>query len=249
MPAVPLFSELDWALVVPMANEEAEFPAFISAVRQMLDRLGSGAVYLVVDRVSRDRTLELCRELSAADPRFRTVWAPENRNVVDAYLRGYRAALEGGHEYVVEMDAGLSHDPTMLPYFLQRLADGYECVYGSRFMPSQDKSDWVAQRKILSKGGTFLANALLGTELYDMTSGYQGFHRAVVERFADYPLRSRAHFYQTELRYLLRRFRSVEVPITYRAPSPSVSRQAVANSFQVLFYYFWRRISARQIAL
>jgi dolichol-phosphate mannosyltransferase len=249
MPAVPLFSELDWALVVPMANEEAEFPAFISAVRQMLDRLGSGVVYLVVDEVSRDRTCELCEELSAQDGRFVTVWAPENRNVVDAYLRGYREALAGGHEHIIEMDAGLSHDPAVLPVFLQHLADGYECVYGSRFLPTEDKSEWVTQRRVLSQGGTLLANLLLGTSLHDMTSGYQGFQRAVVERFAAYPLLSRAHFYQTELRYLLRRFRSIEVPITYRAPSPSVSRGAIINSFQVLFYYFWRRLSARQVAL
>ena len=242
-------TSLDWALVVPMANEEAEFQEFITVVSETLTQIGSGKVYLVVDNVSRDRTLELCRELSAADPRFVAVWAPENRNVVDAYLRGYREALKGGHAYVIEMDAGLSHDPAALPVFLQHLGDGYECVFGSRFLPEQSDGEWQAQRKFLSQGGTFLANLLLGTKLYDMTSGYQGFSRAVAERFVDYPLRSRAHFYQTELRYLLRRYRAIETPITYRAPSPSVSRKAIINSFEVLFHYFWLRITARSVSL
>ena len=247
---MPFVKKLDWALVVPLANEEADFPPFIAAVQTVLDQIGSGAVYLVVDTVSQDRTHELCQALSVADPRFRTVWAPENRHVVDAYLSGYRAALQAGHAYVIEMDAGLSHNPASLPVFLARLSEGYECVYGSRFIPGQDRgSEWPGRRKGLSQGGTVLANALLGTHLYDMTSGFQGFPHHIAERFANYPLRSRAHFYQTELRYLLRRYHSIEVPVTYRAPSPSVSRGAISNSVQVLLYYFWRRITARSIAL
>jgi dolichol-phosphate mannosyltransferase len=249
MPRVPAINSLDWALVVPMANEEAEFHEFIAILQETLEHIGSGKVYLIVDNVSLDRTFELCQELAATDPRFVAVWAPENRNVVDAYLRGYREALKGGHAYVIEMDAGLSHDPMVLPLFLQQLEAGYECVFGSRFLPEQSGGEWQAQRRLLSQGGTFLANLLLGTKLYDMTSGYQGFSRVVVERFADFPLRSRAHFYQTELRYLLRHYRAIETPIIYRAPSPNVSRKAIINSFEVLFYYFWLRITARSVEL
>ncbi len=240
---------LDWALVVPMANEEPDFEPFIKAVVASLDAIGSGVVYFVVDNVSTDATLEMCRALSATDARFVTIWAPENRNVADAYLSGYRAALAGGHSFVIEMDAGLSHDPAALPTFLALLGEGYECVYGSRFLPAHAGGAWSAKRKTLSLGGTFLANLMLGTKLHDMTSGYQGFTRNVVERFADYPLRSRAHFYQTELRYLLRRYKSVETPIVYDAPSPSVSRHAVRNAFAVLIHYTWRRVTARPTAL
>jgi dolichol-phosphate mannosyltransferase len=248
--AVPYFAQRpDWALVVPMANEEPDFEPFIKAVTTSLDIIGSGVVYFVVDNVSKDRTLDMCRALSAADSRFRTIWAPENRNVVDAYISGYRAALAGGHAYIIEMDAGLSHDPAALPTFLGLLAEGYECVYGSRFLPTHDGGTWSAKRKTLSLGGTFLANLLLGTKLHDMTSGYQGFSRTVVGKFAEYPLRSRAHFYQTELRYLLRNYKSVENAIVYDAPSPSVSSHAVRNAFAVLIHYTWRRVTGRATAI
>jgi dolichol-phosphate mannosyltransferase len=249
MPRVPAVKISDWALVVPMANEENDFRPFINELQLALDDLGGGAVYLIADKVSRDRTFALCQELAAQDPRFRAVWAAENRNVVDAYLRGYREALQGGHEYIIEMDAGLSHDPALLPQFLEHLRAGYECVYGSRFLPGHEESRWNLRRKVLSRGGTLLANLLLGTNLRDMTSGYQGFPRAVAAKFAAYPLLSKAHFYQTELRYLLRNHRAIEVPVTYRAPSPNVSRGAVVNSFQVLFHYFWRRLTGRAVAL
>lgn len=244
-----MFQEYDWALIVPMANEEKDFAAFVGETKKALDGAGSGTVYLVVDNASKDRTLGLCRALSKEDDRFQTVWVPENRNVVDAYINGYRAALENSHEYFIEMDAGLSHDPASLPQFLRQLGAGYECVFGSRFIKGGSMGDSPFKRRMLSKAGTVLSNMLLGTRLHDMTSGYQGFDRKTAEQFTAYPLRSQAHFYQTEIRYLLRNKRAIEIPIAYQAPSPRVSRKAIDNAISTLLYYLWRRITLRAIAL
>lgn len=235
----------DWALIVPLANEEAEFAMFITALRTMLDRLNSGTVYLVVDNVSKDRTLELCQALERDDHRFKAVWAPENRNVVDAYIRGYREAFRNGHELIIEMDAGLSHDPRALPMFLRVLNEGNECAFGSRFINGGSITESNYKRTVLSKVGTILSNMLLGSRMYDMTSGYQGFHREVVGRFLAYPLLSKAHFYQTELRYLLRDTRYAEIPIHYKAPSPRVSSNAIGDSLRVLLHYFKLRLLFR----
>lgn len=237
-----MYFDNNWAVVVPMANEEPYFVPFVTALSRVLDRLQSGRVYLVVDTVSRDRTLELCRELSQRDPRFVTIWAPENRNVVDAYMRGYRAAYEAGHELIIEMDAGLSHDPRALPMFLRVLNAGNECAFGSRYINGGSMTDSPLKRRILSKGGSILANLLLGMRLKDMTSGYLGFHRHIVGALLSYPLRSTAHFYQTEVRCLSRHTRYMEVPIHYKAPSPRVSRGAIRNAFAVLLYYFVQRL-------
>ncbi|MEI6178501.1 MAG: glycosyltransferase, partial [Verrucomicrobiota bacterium] len=118
----------NWAVVIPLANEEAELPEFSAALRRVLDDTGGGTVYLVVDRVSRDRTLECCEELGRRDPRFVTKWIPENRNVVDAYINGFREALKDGHEIILEMDGGLSHDPRAIPAFLRALNEGNDCA-------------------------------------------------------------------------------------------------------------------------
>ena len=233
----------NWALVVPMANEESEFTDFVNELTKVLDRLESGTVYLIVDTVSRDHTLDLCRALSRKDDRFRTLWAPENKNVVDAYLRGYQAAYDAGHEIIIEMDAGLSHDPRAIPMFLRVLNEGNECAFGSRFINGGSMSDSPVKRRMLSRFGTILSNLLLGTSLYDMTSGFQGFHAEVVGKFLNYPLLSKAHFYQTEIRYLLRNHRYAEIPIHYKAPSPRVSRSAITNSMSVLAIYWWRRVT------
>ncbi len=238
-----MFYYKNWAIVVPLANEEEDFAPFIEMINLVVDELNPGNLYFIVDNVSKDRTLELCRELSEKDPRYVTVWAPENKNVVDAYITGLRVAYEAGHEIIVEMDAGMSHDPRAIPMFLRVLNEGNECAFGSRFINGGSMGDSPFKRRFLSKAGTILANLLLGTRLHDMTSGYQGFHRDIVAKIINHKFKSKAHFYQTELRYLLRNHRIFEVPIHYQAPSPRVSKNAIRNAYETLFYYFILRLS------
>jgi dolichol-phosphate mannosyltransferase len=232
----------DFAIVTPLANEGADFEPFVQAVIEVLDELGSGTCYFVVDKVSKDNTLDLCHALSNRDARFITIWAPENRNVVQAYMAGFKAAVEAGHKFIIEMDAGLSHDPKAIPLFLAALESGFECAYGSRFMKGGSIADSSSRRSMLSRTGTVLSRVLLGLKLHDATSGFQGFERSIVQKFLQYQLLSEAHFFHPELRYLMREKKFVEIPIHYRAPSPRVSYKVVSNSVDVLLHYFKLRI-------
>jgi len=238
-----------WAVCVPMANEQEDFKLFTDELIKVLNKADSGQVYLVVDNVSKDNTWELCTQLEKRDSRFKAIWAPENRNVVDAYLRGFREALNDGHEIIIEMDAGMSHDPRSIPMFLRVLNEGNECAFGSRFINGGSMADSPLKRRLLSRGGTFLANMLLGTKMFDMTSGFQGFHASIIKSLLNFPLLSTAHFYQTEIRYLLRKHRYAEIPIHYQAPSPRVSKNAINNSLYVLCHYFMKRLSRTKIIL
>ncbi len=238
-----MYYDNNWAIITPMANEAAEFDLFVTEVSAVLDRLNSGTIYIIIDKSSKDNTLELAQALSIRDARFKTVFAPENKNVVDAYIRGYKEAYQNGHDLIIEMDAGLSHDPKALPMFLRVLNEGNECAFGSRFINGGSMVDSPFFRRFLSRSGTLLSNVLLGTRLYDMTSGFQGFHAHIVKRLIDYSLESKAHFYQTEVRYLLRKTKFAEIPIHYKAPSPSVSKKAIINSFSVLLSLLVSRLT------
>lgn len=243
-----IFDE-NWAVIIPMANEENDFEFFFNELKDTVTRIGSGMVYFVVDNVSTDNTLLLCQNQSRIDLRFKTIWAPENRNVVDAYMAGYREAYNNGHSIIIEMDAGMSHDPKALPMFLRVLNEGNHCAFGSRFINGGSMVNSPFRRRALSFFGTLFTNLLLGTRMHDMTSGYQGFHRSIVKQFINYQLLSKAHFYQTELRYLLRKERFAEIPIHYQSPSPNVSRYAIMNSIKVLLYYFKLRIFGRSVSI
>lgn len=218
-------------IVSPMANEET---SAIPLVRDALDAcsaLKSAAFYAIIDRVSEDRTRQLLLDYATADPRLHVVWAPENRCVVDAYVRGYREALAAGHDYILEIDAGFSHQPADIAGFLDALEQGYDCVFGSRFMSGGKMTNSTLRRWLFSRGGSVLANVLLGTALHDMTSGFELFSRASLEMVLERGIHSRAHFFQTEIKFHCRHLKIKEVPITYVTGGASVGRSALSDAF------------------
>lgn len=232
-----------------MANEEDSFHNYIDSLSRVIDEYPGAFVYLVVDKASTDSTPRLCEELQARDSRFHYVWAPENKNVVDAYLRGFREAMKDKPEFIVEMDGGGSHDPRALHAFVRAMREGNECAFGSRYINGGSMVGSPFNRRFLSKFGSFVARTLLGCPMKDATSGYEAFSYEVMEKILAYPLRSKAHFYQTELRYLLRKRNWIEVPIHYTSPSPRVSKSALKNARQCLIYYTFKHWFGKQISI
>ena len=217
-----------------MANEGSEGVRFVTEVLRFCGEFRQVQFFAILDKATKDNSLELLRELEAREPRLRAVWAPENRNVVDAYFRGYREALNAGHDWVLEIDAGFSHQPEDLPKFFAAMSEGYDCAFGSRFMEGGRISDGSLKRYIISRGGTVLTNLLVGTSQTDMTSGFQLFSRAALEMVVARGVQSRAHFFQTEIKVHCRDLRICEVPIHYRAPSPRLGASAVDDAFRQL---------------
>lgn len=218
-------------VVTPLANEE-------HSITELLDRtlfqLGAGdRVFCVLDNVSKDRTREMIAARAERDPRVVLVWAPENRCVVDAYFRGYRAALAAGCKWVLEMDGGLSHQPEEIPLFIRGMEQGYDYVGGCRFMGKNGYSGpW--SRYLISRGGGLLTNLLVGTKMSDMTGGFECFNRRALEAVLARGVRSRAHFFQTEIKVLMHRFKWTEVPIHYKNPSKSVGKASLKEAFRNL---------------
>ena len=119
--------------------------------------------------------------------------------------------------------------------FIQRLEDGYDCVWGSRFIQGGSMREQPLYRRVLSQGGTYLSNLVLGTKLKDMTSGFEGFQRQILEKMNLDAFLSRGHMYQTEMRYYCRGFHTVEVPIHYVGSASSLKGSSVLEALKILF--------------
>jgi len=219
-------------IVVPLANEEATIRDFLKRVLPHVS--GNDRLYCVLDNMCRDKTRDILADVSAADPRVVVVWAPENRCVVDAYFRGYRAAFEDGCQWILEMDGGFSHLLEEIPLFVEAMAQGYDYVGGSRFMGGgSHDSPWT--RVLISRGGTFLANTLLKTRMTDMCSGFECFNRKAMELVLKNGVQSRANFFQTEIRHRMHSVRWKEVPITYSNTNYRVGRSSLREAFRILW--------------
>jgi len=226
-----------------MANERETAEDFVLALLLKCRDFGFGSLrlFVIVDNKSNDGTRQLLESLEERNPQLRLVWAPQNRCVVDAYVRGYREAIAAGCDWILEIDGGYSHQPEDLPPFFSKMSEGYDCVFGSRFCDGGRISETSLKRRILSGGGTFLTNLLLGTKLRDMTSGYQLFTRAALQSVLNRGIHSRGHFFQTEMKVYCRNFAVAEVPIHYRAASESVNPRAVRDALANL----WRLLRLR----
>lgn len=233
------------AIVTPMANERASAIEFLRELVPQAARFRSHRIFVIFDHACTDATIDLVRDFARIEPSVQVVWAPGNRCVVDAYVRGYREAIASSADWILEIDGGTSHSPSEMSRFAEAMMQGFDCVFGSRFCPGGKMIDASWKRSLASRGGTILTNALIGTRLNDMTSGFQMFRREALESILRDELRSRGPFFQTEMKIRARNMRVVEVPITYRTTERSIANAVLFEALGILLCLFGDRLRDR----
>jgi dolichol-phosphate mannosyltransferase len=234
---------INLGIVCPMANERSTAVNFVKAVLEQCKGFESVKLFAIFDNACKNGTYNLLKDWQDEPPQLRVVWAPENKCVVDAYVRGYREALEAGCDWVLEIDAGFSHQPAEILQFFEKMLRGYDCVFGSRFCKGGEFSERPLSRYIISRGGSILTNLLLGTKLKDMTSGFEMFTSGALRKVLDKGIRSRGHFFQTEIKTYCRDMRIAEVPIHYRAPSQNVTMAIIIDALKNLLRLFGKHLA------
>src|SRR6185369_11669870 len=101
---------------------------------------------------SPDGTAAVVAELAAADPRVHLVNHRPKLGIGPAYKEGFRAALALEPEFVVQMDADLSHPPSMLPALIALGAES-DLVLGSRYLHGITVVNWPIERLLISYFG------------------------------------------------------------------------------------------------
>ena len=232
-----LFSDFKLAIVSPMANESENVELFVARVLEICSKFRFKAInfFAVVDKASRDGTIDILYGLSKKYSELNVIYSPENRNVVDAYIRGYQEAIDSNNDWILEIDAGFSHQPDDIPNFFFKMKEGYDCVFGSRFYQGGKTSEVPMFRYILSKGGTVLCKIFLKTRLTDMTSGFELFRRDVLLNILSKGIYSVGPVFQTEIKAHAHEFNIAEVPIFYRAPNYKFKMIEIYDSFKNLF--------------
>lgn len=223
-------------VILPAANEEASIKDLCRALLDEFTKISHDcSAIFVIDSISKDRTRKILEKEAARDSRIQVVFAPENKNVVDAYLRGYAEALKKGADYIIEMDCGFSHLPSEMHQFIDQLNAGFDVVFGRRPLLSQ-RYGAPLSRRLISLSGTILSNLLLGTRYSDSTSGFQAFSAKGAKRILRQKIQSTAHFWHTEVRYLVHKagLRWTEVTITYSFPSASIRQSSITDAWKNL---------------
>ena len=199
-------------ICVPTYNEAGNLEAISRAILE----LNPDVHILVIDDNSPDGTGRLADELSEQDPRIFVLHRTDKEGLGKAYIAGFRWALARDYERVVEMDADFSHRPEDLVEILTQLHH-FDVVIGSRYVAGGATENWGLFRRLLSRGGGFYARLLLGLDIRDLTAGFVGWRREVLETLALDDVEVSGYVFQIELKYRAHRkgFRILEVPIIF----------------------------------
>ena len=239
-------------VVIPTYNEAENIHAILDAVLSQ----GPEVEVLVVDDSSPDGTAEMVKERMKKDPRIHLLVRPGKMGLGTAYVTGFRWALEHGYDHIIQMDADFSHNPEDIPRLLQMLRT-HDVVIGSRYTDGINVVNWPIKRLLLSYFANIYARWVTGVPVRDLTGGFKGWRREVLEAIGLEEIVSDGYAFQIEMNvkaYSLG-FSVVEIPIVFverRAGVSKMSRRIIWEALWMVWrlrFWRWFRAPARRKAL
>ncbi|EKR92306.1 glycosyltransferase, group 2 family protein [Leptospira santarosai str. CBC379] len=225
-------------VVIPAYNEE-------ETIREVVERALEYSDVLVVDDASKDQTPEILKTMIRKHPKkLFTIRHEKNTHIPGGIQDGMKFAVEKKYDSVVTMDAGLSHDPSKLPEFLQTHAD---LVIGSRVT-----TDGVPlYRKLISFFAAKVMNYcispsrfdIFGYGLKDCTSGYRKYSKRAFTWIAEAKLESVAFDFHMEALWIVsKNYGTIrEIGIHYVFSNSSFNRRVLKQAIRFAFKLLRRK--------
>ncbi|MBN8705024.1 MAG: polyprenol monophosphomannose synthase [Bacteroidetes bacterium] len=232
-------------VVVPTYNEHENIDRLLSKIRSQALKVD----ILFIDDNSQDGTADLIKSHIAKDSTIHIVERPGKMGLGTAYLAGFKWALERDYQYIMEMDADLSHDPAEIPRFYEAAQEA-DVVLGSRYITGVNVINWPLKRLILSYGANVYAGIILGVKIKDLTGGFKMFRREVLEKVALDRVKSNGYSFQIELtfRAMTLGFRAKEINIIFydrTAGHSKMSKKIVREAIFMVWKLKMRQLLGR----
>lgn len=200
------------AIVTPTFNEKGNLEALVEKIFAL--RLPN-LLLTVVDDNSPDGTGQLADEL-AKRYAIQVIHRPEKAGLGTAYIYAFKHILNQKPDYIIQLDADLSHDPRDIPRFLEEI-ERCDLVLGSRYVRGGGIRNWSLLRRWISRLGNIYANIILFMPYRDLTGGFKCYRREVLEQLDLDSLSSVGYNFQIETTYRAYKkgFRIREMPIIF----------------------------------
>jgi glycosyltransferase involved in cell wall biosynthesis len=219
---------MNLSVIVPVYNEEDSLPHLQQAVHAALDPLGLTWELIYVDDGSKDKSLDVLKDLLNGDPEHVRV-------VVFRRNFGQTAAIAAGidharGEIIVMLDADLQNDPADIPMLLQKLDEGYDLVSGWR----KNREDDALKRNLPSHMANWLISQVTGVHLHDYGCTLKAYRREVITGFRLYGEMHRfipvyAHAFGAKI---------IEMPVRHHARKFGQAKYGLERTLKVLLDLF-----------
>ena len=192
-------------------NEVGNIEDWYSRVRSA----APNSIILIVDDNSTDGTSEIIRNLMMRDSNLNAITRPFKLGVGSAHQLAFSYAYENGFEFLITLDADLSHQPEEIRSFLD-VANTYDFIIGTR--RNGGSSEYSGYRLWVSVLGNVVAQILLPTGLTEYTTSFRFFNRSALTILSKSTSSSNGYAFFMEVIEVLNSagLRLGEIPINFK---------------------------------
>ena len=235
MPDAPL----KLSLVIPAHNEAEGITATLRAFSERLRVEAIPFELVVVDDHSTDGSERVLASLCEEIPELRRVTNPRSGGFGHAVLAGLET-FTGDAVCIVMADA--SDDPADVVTYYRTLSEGYDCVFGSRFVRGARVVDYPMHKLLVNRLANTFIRVLFAIRLNDVTNAFKCYRREVIQGCS--PLLSK-HFNLTvelPLKAMVRGYSYAVVPINWYNRTTGVSKlkiKEMGSRYLFIVLYVW----------
>jgi len=224
---------------MPARNEEGCIATTLSHFAGALKDAAVPFEIVVVDDGSTDATADIVQSLAKFHPEIRLV-RNTGRHGFGMAVRAGIDAMTGDAVAVVMADA--SDSPSDLLQYYRKLLEGFDCVFGSRFIAGGAVVDYPPHKLMINRMANWFIKVLFRLPYNDVTNAFKCYRREVVRGMG--PLIS-PHFNLTvemPLKAIIRGYSFAIVPITWTNRQTGVSKlklKEMGSRYLFIVLYLW----------
>jgi len=219
-------------------NEAENIRKFIEKILELNVKLD----LLVIDDNSPDETWKIVNEYKKENENIILVKRENKEGLDTAHKLAFNYAKEHNYDYLITLDADLSHDPEKIPDFLDELKNN-PFLIGSRYI-KDGKNEMKLKRYILSSVGNKIIKFVLGIDSDEFTSGYRGFNLKMLNNFDINRISSKGYSFFMETVYLLSAagYKIKQIPIRFKDREKGISKIPKIEILRTLINLFLLKI-------
>lgn len=221
-------------VVIPTYNEIENIEGIINAVFDLAVPFD----VLIVDDNSPDGTAARVQKLQETYPdRLFLESRTKKSGLGTAYVHGFKWALMRHYDFIFEMDADFSHNPTDLVRLYKACEESADMAIGSRYVTGVNVVNWPLNRVLLSYFASVYVDLITGMKIHDATAGFICYKRQVLEQIDLDKIKFVGYAFQIEMKYrtFVKKMKIVEVPIIFTDRTKGQSKMSNAIIKEAIF--------------
>jgi len=194
------------AIVTPTYNESKNIKKLILGIEKICKDIPDLSFTLfVIDDSSPDGTAQVAKKaakkIQAKNFGVQVLVRKTKEGIGKAYVYGFHEILKLKFDYLIQIDADLSHDPKYIKDLVDQAHLGKDFISASRYMKGGGIADWGLHRRILSRGANIYTRIFLSNRITDYTNGLNMFSTALLKEIKIDTLSSAGYGFFIELKH------------------------------------------------